>query len=350
MKRFGAPLLLAWFVLLPVPRLGAQAPGANLQGKSGAGNSLFGVAQRDDGDHRDRDDHDRDRHELRITRAIYGAGRRAADVTAQVRAQVRDEQLNIAVNNRTMGGDPARNKPKTLTVWYTLDGHDAQVTLNENDVLRLPGGEDHGDRDDHGNRDDHDRGDNRGGRSDYRDDDHGYDQARVERVVIPRGAEIAVRTDERIDSRDVEPGQSFPAHIAEDIRDADGYIAIPRGSEARLFTRRLEGNGDITLDVESVWVGGKRYRVSTEGTELENHRDGLGANQRTGEFVGGGAAIGAIIGAIAGGGRGAAIGAVAGASAGAGTEIITQGREVRVPAESVIRFRLDRPLRLHVWQ
>jgi len=344
MKRFGAPLLLAFFAVLLVPRLGAQSPGANWQAKYGAGNTFVGVAQRDDGDHRDRDDRDRDKHELRITRAIYGAGKRTADVTAQVRAQVRDGRLNIAVSNQTMGGDPARNKPKTLTVWYTLDGHDAQVTLNENDVLRLPGGEDHGDRDDH------DRGDNRGGRSDARDDDHGYDQARVERVVIPQGAEIAVRTDERIDSGDVQPGQSFPAHIAEDIRDADGYIAIPRGSEARLFTRHLEGNGDITLDVESVWVGGKRYRVSTEGAELENHRDGLGANQRTGEFVGGGAAIGAIIGAIAGGGRGAAIGAVAGAGAGAGTEIITQGREVRVPAESVIRFRLDRPLRLRVWQ
>ena len=89
--------------------------------------------------------------------------------------------------------------------------------------------------------------------------------------------------------------------------------------------------------------------MSTVDQELENRREGVGANKRTGQFVGGGAALGAIIGAIAGGGKGAAIGAVAGAGAGAGTQIITRGKEVHVPAETVLRFRLDRPLRLHLW-
>ena len=176
-----------------------------------------------------------------------------------------------------------------------------------------------------------------------------YDQARMERVVLPAGTDLALRTNERIDSHDVVEGQTFSAEVAEDIRGTDGLVAIPRGSDARLVTRRLEGNGDITLDVESITVAGRRYRVSTADQELENRRDGVGANKRTGQFVGGGAVLGALIGAIAGGGKGAAIGAVAGAGAGAGTEIITQGKEVHVPAESVLHFRLDRPLRLHLW-
>jgi hypothetical protein len=185
--------------------------------------------------------------------------------------------------------------------------------------------------------------------------DHGngendrYDQARMERVVLPAGTELALRTNERIDSREVVEGQTFSAEIAEDIRDTDGSVAIPRGSDAKLITRRLEGNGDITLDVESISVGGRRYRVSTADQELVNNRDGVGANKRTGQFVGGGAVLGAVIGAIAGGGKGAAIGAVAGAGAGAGAEIVTQGKEVHVPSETVIRFRLDRPLKLHLW-
>jgi uncharacterized protein YcfJ len=111
----------------------------------------------------------------------------------------------------------------------------------------------------------------------------------------------------------------------------------------------VEGNGDLTLDVQSIAVDGRRYRVSTADQELENHRDGVGANKRTGQFVGGGAVLGAVIGAIAGGGRGAAIGAVAGAGAGAGAQIVTQGKEVHVPAETVLRFRLDRPLWLRLW-
>jgi hypothetical protein len=180
-------------------------------------------------------------------------------------------------------------------------------------------------------------------------DNRDYGQSRMERVVLPVGTEVAVRTNERIDSRDVAEGQTFSAQIEEDIRDTDGSVAVPRGSDARLVTRRVEVNGDITLDVDSITVAGRRYRVSTANEELQNRRDGVGANERTGKFVGGGAVLGAIIGAIAGGGKGAAIGAAAGAGAGAGTQIITRGKEVHVPAESVIRFRLDSPLRLRLW-
>ena len=180
-------------------------------------------------------------------------------------------------------------------------------------------------------------------------DSRGYDQARMERVVLPVGTEVAVRTNERINSRDVVEGQTFAAQIEGDIRDTDDSVAISGGSEVRLVTRRVEGNGDITLDVDSITVVGRRYRVSTANEELQNRRDGVGGNARTGQFVGGGAVLGAIIGAIAGGGKGAAIGAASGAGAGAATQIITRGKEVHVPAESVIRFRLDSPLRLHLW-
>jgi hypothetical protein len=197
------------------------------------------------------------------------------------------------------------------------------------------------DRNYRGNNDDQGRGN--------RDNDRGYDQDRMERVVLPAGTELAILTNERIDSRDVVEGQTFSAQINEDIRNPDGSIAIPRGSDASLITRRVEGNGDLTLDVQSIVVGGRRYRVSTADQELENHKDGVGANKRTGQFMGGGAVLGAVIGAIAGGGKGAAIGAVAGAGAGAGAQIITQGKEVHVPAESVLRFRLDRPLSLRLW-
>jgi len=196
-------------------------------------------------------------------------------------------------------------------------------------------------------RDDHGYGNNQDNRN---QDNHDYGQSRMERVILPVGTEVAVRTNERIDSRDVVEGQTFSAQIEEDIRETDGSVAIPRGSDARLVTRRVEINGDITLDVDSITVAGRRYRVSTANEELQNRRDGIGGNERTGKYVGGGAVLGAIIGAIAGGGKGAAIGAASGAGAGAATQIITRGREVHVPAESVIRFRLDTPLRLHLWQ
>jgi hypothetical protein len=180
-------------------------------------------------------------------------------------------------------------------------------------------------------------------------DNRGYDQSRMERVMLVAGTEVVVRTNERIDARNAVEGQTFSAQIEENVRDSDGSTAIPRGSDARLVVRRLEYNGDLTLDVESVTVEGRRYQVSTANQELDNQRQGIGGNRRTGEFVGGGAVLGAIIGAIAGGGKGAAIGAGAGAGTGALAQIVTRGKEVHVPVESVIRFRLDRPLRLRLW-
>lgn len=180
-------------------------------------------------------------------------------------------------------------------------------------------------------------------------ENRGYDQSRMEQVVLAAGTEVVVRTNERIDARNAVEDQTFSAQIDENVRDRNGSTVIPRGSDARLLVRRLEKDGDLILDMESITVEGRRYRVSTADQELDNQRQGIGGNRRTGEFVGGGAVLGAIIGAIAGGGKGAAIGAGAGAGAGALTQIVTRGKEVRVPAESVIRFRLDRPLRLRLW-
>lgn len=164
---------------------------------------------------------------------------------------------------------------------------------------------------------------------------------------VPPGAEISVRTMNTIHADDVDESRSFPATIQHDVFDRDGRVAIPRGAEAELVVRRASGN-DLVLDLRAVKVDGKRYILDTEDVvERGSHdKEGVGENKRTGKFLGGGAIIGGIIGAIAGGGKGAAIGAVSGAGVGAGTEMATRGRSVRVPAESVLTFKLERPVRV----
>ena len=170
-------------------------------------------------------------------------------------------------------------------------------------------------------------------------------------VVLPAGTEISVLTNENIDSKTAQEGQAFPADVAEDVTNAAGTVVIPKGSEAELVIRRVgsagtvTGSSDLALDLQSIKVGGRRYRVSTEDIE-ESGRAGLGKNKRTAEMVGGGAVLGTLIGAIAGGGKGAAIGAATGAAAGAGTQVLTRGKAVEVPAETKLRFKLDQSLRL----
>lgn len=171
-----------------------------------------------------------------------------------------------------------------------------------------------------------------------------------ESATLPAGTEISVMTNDNIDSKTANTGQSFSADVAQDVVDSAGRIVIPKGSEAELILRNVNsggvtGSSEMALDLQSVKVGGHRYTVSTEDIEQKGN-SGIGANKRTGEYVGGGAVLGTLIGAIAGGGKGAAIGAATGAAAGAGTQILTRGKSVRVPAETTLHFRLDQPLRL----
>lgn len=169
-------------------------------------------------------------------------------------------------------------------------------------------------------------------------------------TVVPGGTEIAVRTDQNINSNNAAEGQTFPASIQRDIVDASGNIVIPRGSPAQLAIRRIDqggtlNNGYFVLDLDSVQVNGRWHHIAAEDLRVGG-QNGIGANKRTGEMVGGGAVLGTLLGAVAGGGKGAGIGAIAGAIAGGGVEVATKGHEIRVPAETLLRFRLDRPMHL----
>ena len=161
--------------------------------------------------------------------------------------------------------------------------------------------------------------------------------------VVATGTTLSVRTNETIDAHD-NNGRIYSGVVSENVLDQQGRVAIPAGSPAELMFR-ADSQGDLILDLESVIVNGERYAPSVDPNEVSaTQREGLGANQRTAEYVGGGALLGTIIGAIAGGGKGAAIGAAVGAGAGAGTQVLTRGRRVQIPAESVITFRLDQTL------
>jgi hypothetical protein len=167
-------------------------------------------------------------------------------------------------------------------------------------------------------------------------------------LVIPLGTDFPVRTNEAIDSTKSYEGQTYSASIMEDILDIAGNVAIPNGSGAQLIVRKISGGGaihspELILDLYSVTVGKKQYQVVSSAVK-ETNRKGLGANARTAETVGGGSALGALLGGVFGGGRGAGLGVLAGAGGGALTQVFTRGKEVHVPPESLLRFRLEKTL------
>ncbi len=166
--------------------------------------------------------------------------------------------------------------------------------------------------------------------------------------VIPEGTEVSVRTEEAIDSKSSFPGQQYHATVSEDVFDGAGGVAIPRGTPAKLVVRNIDSGGavhsaELVLDLYSIYQGGKEYRVIASDLEETNGK-GVGVNRRTAEFGGVGAGLGALLGAAFGGGEGAAIGAASGAGGGLVTQVFTRGKQVKVPAEAQLTFRLDRTL------
>jgi hypothetical protein len=108
--------------------------------------------------------------------------------------------------------------------------------------------------------------------------------------------------------------------------------AQPRG--------KFKGEGKLTLALKSIVIKGSEYPIQTEtwGTSQK------GKGKRTAGAVGGGAAGGALIGGLAGGGKGAAIGAIVGAGAGTAAAGLTGNKDIELPAESSLTFKLTSPL------
>jgi len=194
-------------------------------------------------------------------------------------------------------------------------------------------------------------------------------------ALVPSGTQISVRTDQAINVKGGDNqnntnntnsnnnpnypnnnttyngNQLYSGTIATDVMDSSGRVAIPSGSPVQLAVISTNDK-QLTLDLRSVTVNGQTYSIYSDDTSAagSNKNGGLGANKRTGTYVGGGALAGTLIGAIAGGAKGAAIGAIAGGAAGAGAQVITKGKDLSVPAETKLDFRINRDLSLGNWQ
>jgi hypothetical protein len=164
---------------------------------------------------------------------------------------------------------------------------------------------------------------------------------------IPAGTPLVIRLIDDVDSQRDAVGQEFKASIDEPVVVGERTL-IPRGADVVVKltedkqSGKLSGKTELTLDILSVVVNGRSIDVMTS----EVSQSSGSRTSKTGQVVGGGAALGAIIGAIAGGGKGAAIGAVSGAAAGGAVQVMTKGERVKIPSETRLTFTLQQPLRI----
>ena len=164
-------------------------------------------------------------------------------------------------------------------------------------------------------------------------------------VEIPAGTSVSVRTIDSIDSEVNHSGEIFKASLDGPIV-SDGDIVVPSGTDVyiKLVQARsaghMSGRSELGLELVRMEFQGKSYALASN----EYQQVGTSRGKRTAATIGGGAAIGAAIGAIAGGGKGAAIGAGVGAASGTAVQAATKGKQIRIPSETRLDFRLEQPV------
>jgi len=166
-------------------------------------------------------------------------------------------------------------------------------------------------------------------------------------LVVPADTTITVVLDEPLSSKTSESGQNFAATVSTPI-EIDGKIAVPKGARATGVIReaksagRFKGGAVLSLVLSSITVNKSSYTVETSDHSLATK----GKGKRSAALIGGGGVAGAIIGGLAGGGKGAAAGAALGAGAGTGGAAFTGNREINLPAETPLSFKLLQPLEI----
>jgi hypothetical protein len=164
-------------------------------------------------------------------------------------------------------------------------------------------------------------------------------------IVIPAGKVLVVTVDQSISSKTANTGDHFDASLARPVT-VDGKEVLPRGTKVSGVVTdaksagRFKGHAELGLALDSITIDGQDYPLQTSSVAESSK----GRGKRTAVGAGGGAAFGAVVGAIAGGGKGAAIGALAGGGAGSAGAAFTGKRDIVIPAETALDFKLAQPL------
>jgi hypothetical protein len=165
-------------------------------------------------------------------------------------------------------------------------------------------------------------------------------------ITVPAGTNLTVRINQRISVKTNRAGDRFDGEIAEPIVGDNNSIVIPKGTpvngviEAAHKRGHFKGASILELRLTSLSLNGTPYRLETR--DLTRTKKGKG--KRSAAFIGGGSGLGMLIGGVATGGTGLLIGGLAGAGAGTAAAGLTGNRDIEIPSESIVHFKLANDL------
>lgn len=162
--------------------------------------------------------------------------------------------------------------------------------------------------------------------------------------VVPVGKELDVRLQSSLSSGTAKNEQRFEATTVADAIQGD-KVLIPAGSVVRgvvsdvTAAGRIDRTGSMKLTFDRITINNQAHQIRAMATQVFQS-GGLRDDKTT---AGAGASIGGVIGGLAGGVSGALLGAAIGAG---GAVASTEGKNIDLPAGTVIRIRFDSPLDL----
>jgi hypothetical protein len=162
-------------------------------------------------------------------------------------------------------------------------------------------------------------------------------------VTIPAGTSLAIRVDQTISVKTARPGDRFTGEIVNPVADGSGTLIVPKGTRvggvvAAAHRRgHFKGASVLELRLTSMRLGGQELPLETRA--FAESKKGKG--KRTAAIIGGGSGLGMLIGGVATGGAGLLWGGLAGAGAGTAAAGLTGNRDLVIPAETVVHFKLS---------
>ncbi len=166
--------------------------------------------------------------------------------------------------------------------------------------------------------------------------------APLRRNEVPAGTELDVRLERELSSGTAQVEDRFTATTVADLYQGNDVL-IPAGSVLRGVVSsvnkatRTDRKGSLTVAFDQIAVRGRNYPIHATVTQALESEGIKGEAAK----IGAGAGVGAIIGGILGGAKGALLGILIG---GGGTIAATEGKDVVLPAGSVLRVKFDQPL------
>jgi len=165
-------------------------------------------------------------------------------------------------------------------------------------------------------------------------------------ITVQAGTSLPIRIDHSISVKTARVGDPFNGELVEPVSDATGRVVLPKGTQvsgvvdAAHRRGRFKGASNLSLRLTSMTLKGQQYELKT--ADLSRSKKGKG--KRSAAMIGGGTGLGMLVGGLAGGGKGMLIGSLVGGGAGTAGAAFTGNRDLTIPAESVVHFRLVRDL------